>query len=128
MGEHALQVRGEVDVRHPNGSDRETLPENDEYSGEECLFDSVEEKAILGEVWTGEESEAGLVLADLQSHGKKKTWSQIKDVKRQHRADRRRHEARATKQADCRPAEAGHKMWTTWSLAQGVHQSWEAKE
>ena len=70
-------------------SDNETLPENDEESREVCLLDSEEERAMLEEVDVLDlgESEAELVLAEQQSQGMKKTWSQNTDLKRQLRTD-----------------------------------------
>ena len=70
--------------------DNETLLENDEETREECLPNSEEERAILEEVdaLAFGESEAELVLAELQSQGKKKTWCQNQDLKRQLRTDR----------------------------------------
>ena len=111
-------------------SDTETLPEDDEESLEECLFlDLEEEKAMLEEVDAFDlgESEAELVLAELQSQGKEENVvpEQGSEATASH-GSTARHEARATKQADNRSAEACHQMWTmwsTWSLAQGLHQS-----
>ena len=53
------------------------------------LLDSEEERAMLEEVDALDlgESEAELVLAELQSQGMKKTWSQNTDLKRQLRTD-----------------------------------------